>query len=236
MPCKLFDQISGKIHRDKDLYDLISDTMVFETGRRHLCNRSLYYREKFLFRNKTGARKNLSLSLSLRSRKIEKSGACIGECVPRACVRSPPLLSLLVLLVRWQDIYRGHVYLPPPIRRLHQPLQIALSAPGYFQACQCQRINRISAEWYVASGSSSRADRYNNRRPSNSAPFFLSFCFFLLSQFLLFLESSRHGGLKINPIVEKKFPPRDAFPFEIGRKVKAASIEASIRAKEFRGG
>lgn len=90
MPCKLFDQISGKIHRDKDLYDLISDTMVFETGRRHLCNRSLYYREKFLFRNKTGARKNLSLSLSLRSRKIEKSGACIGECVPRACVRPPP--------------------------------------------------------------------------------------------------------------------------------------------------
>ena len=197
MPCKLFDQISGKIHRDKDLYDLISDTMVFETGRRHLCNRSLYYREKFLFRNKTGARKNLSLSLSLRSRKIEKSGACIGECVPRACVRSPPLLSLLVLLVRWQDIYRGHVYLPPPIRRLHQPLQIALSAPGYFQACQCQRINRISAEWYVASGSSSRADRYNNRRPSNSAPFFLSF-FRFVSSFSLssfFFQKARVTGV-----------------------------------------
>lgn len=67
--------------------------------------------------------------------------------------------------------------------------------------------------------------------PTPLLSFFLSFVFFLL-----FLESSRHGGLKINPIVEKKFSPRDAFPFEIGRKVKAASIEASIRAKEFRGG
>lgn len=104
MPCKLFDQISGKIHRDKDLYDLISDTMVFETGRRHLCNRSLYYREKFLFRNKTGARKNLSLSLSLRSRKIEKSGACIGECVPRACVRLPPSSPF------WFFSFAGRIY------------------------------------------------------------------------------------------------------------------------------
>ena len=51
--------------------------------------------------------------------------------------RSP--LSLLDVRLGWV-IYGEHVHLSSPIGRLHQPLQIALSAPEYIQARQCRQI------------------------------------------------------------------------------------------------
>lgn len=69
--------------------------MGFETGR-HLCNRLLSGKISFSNREikvRNRELETISLSLSLRSRKIEKSGARIRERVPRACERPPPLPS-----------------------------------------------------------------------------------------------------------------------------------------------
>lgn len=70
MPCKLFDQISGKIHRDKDLYDLISLIRWYSKRDDDICVivRFIIGKNFFFEIKRELERISLSLFLSVRGR------------------------------------------------------------------------------------------------------------------------------------------------------------------------